>query len=374
MPKRGENIHKRKDGRWEGRILISSVGDKKYQSIYGKSYTDVKQKMRTFKFEWKEPETKVKFFNEVCQSWLQSIKVRNKESTIAKYKHTIDKHILPYFKEVRTSELNQDKLNQFMQEKMKTGRLDRKGALSSKTIHDITTILLQIIHYAIKAGYIRNFNCEIEKPVIQKKEIDVLSINEQNKLVTLVKEDIKRDIKCIGILLSLYTGMRLGEICALKWSDVQLDIGVINITKTIQRIKNIDINSNSKTKIIIDIPKTRNSVRQVPIPSFLLVQLKEWSKKFSSDAYILTGNSSKYIEPRTYQNIFKKYLKQASVRNINFHALRHTFATRSIEQDVDVKSLSDILGHATVSFTLERYVHPSFDLKRLNMEKLSVYY
>ena len=112
----------------------------------------------------------------------------------------------------------------------------------------------------------------------------------------------------------------------------------------------------------------------IPIPSFLLVQLKEWSKKFSSDAYILTGNSSKYIEPRTYQNIFKKYLKQASVRNINFHALRHTFATRSIEQDVDVKSLSDILGHATVSFTLERYVHPSFDLKRLNMEKLSVYY
>ena len=235
-------------------------------------------------------------------------------------------------------------------------------------------ILKQILHYGEIKGYIPPIQYEITKPSVPRKEIEVLTEEEQVKLVKYIKANIRNEIKGVGILLSLYAGTRLGEICALRWKDLRLDIGIINITKTMQRVKNTDKEADTKTKIVIDTPKTQNSIRQIPIPDFLLTELKIWSERYPENAYILTGDTEKYIEPRSYQNSFKRYLKQTGIRNINFHALRHTFATRAIEQKVDAKSLSDILGHATVKFTLERYVHPSFTQKKQNIEKLEIFY
>ncbi len=166
-------------------------------------------------------------------------------------------------------------------------------------------------------------------------------------------------------------GIRLGEICALKWEDINFQTQTLKINKTIQRIKNLDENAVTKTKIIIDAPKSQKSIRDIPIPSFMLDLLEK--NKADKNSYLLTG-TPKYIEPRVYQDMFKKYLKESGINDIKFHALRHTFATRAIEKDFDIKSLSEILGHSSVKFTLERYVHPSDEYKRQNMEKLSVLY
>lgn len=375
MAKHGENIRKRKDGRWEARVVVPNSGKTKYKSIYAKTYFELKQKIQAKqKITEKSHYFKNMDFEQLCLEWLAAKEMKNKQSTLANYQFIITNHILPYFKYMDINSLQQDHINYFIREKLQNGRLDKKGGLSPKTIHEIIQILKQIIHYGEMKGYLSPVNYEIIKPSVQRKEIQVLTETEQIKLVKYIKANIRKDIKGIGILLSLYAGLRLGEICALQWNDIQLDMGIIYITKTIQRIKNTDDKADTKTKIIIDIPKTQNSVRQIPIPDFLLKEIKRWSKNYLANSYVLTGNTEKYIEPRSYQNTFKRYLKETGIRDINFHALRHTFATRAIEQKVDLKSLSDILGHATINFTLERYVHPSFTQKKQNMEKLAVFY
>ncbi|WP_069988331.1 tyrosine-type recombinase/integrase [Massilioclostridium coli] len=201
-------------------------------------------------------------------------------------------------------------------------------------------ILKQILHYGEIKGYIPPIQYEITKPSVPRKEIEVLTEEEQVKLVKYIKANIRNEIKGVGILLSLYAGTRLGEICALRWKDLRLDIGIINITKTMQRVKNTDKEADTKTKIVIDTPKTQNSIRQIPIPDFLLTELKIWSERYPENAYILTGDTEKYIEPRSYQNSFKRYLKQTGIRNINFHALRHPYVKSTTKKYGDFFSTS----------------------------------
>ena len=231
---------------------------------------------------------------------------------------------------------------------------------------------MQIIKYGEKRDLIHDFISDISRPTVHKKELEVLTKEEQEKLVN----SIKRHVTCenIGILLSLYAGLRLGEICALQWQDIDVDSGTISVTKTMQRIQRKTECQHGKTVVITDSPKSQNSIRKIPIPNFLREELKRLSAKCSPASYVLTAREDKYIEPRAYQYKFKKYLEKAEIRDINFHALRHTFATRAIEQNIDVKVLSEILGHATVNFTLDRYVHLSFSFKKQNMEKLNICY
>lgn len=175
-------------------------------------------------------------------------------------------------------------------------------------------------------------------------------------------------IKNAGIMLSLFTGLRLGEVCALKWSNIDLENSILYITTTMQRVQNLSI-EGPKTKVYVSEPKSACSIREIPIPDMLLRLLANFSNNGS--CYFLTGSSEKFIEPRNLQYHFKTVLKKALIFDMNFHALRHTFATRCIEVGVDIKTLSEILGHANVNITLNRYVHPSLEEKRLNMEKLS---
>ena len=247
-----------------------------------------------------------------------------------------------------------------------------QGNLNAKTVQDITCVLIQILKYAEKQSYIKEHSYDISRPQTTIKELEILTSQEQKILINYIKREINQEN--IGILLSLYTGLRLGEVCALQWQDIDIHEGIIYITKTMQRISTNDNTEKYKTKVIIDTPKSQKSHRRIPIPDFLLLELKKLSKQCSQKAYILTGSESKYTEPRTYQYKFKKYLKNAGIRDINYHALRHTFATRAVEQNIDIKTLSEILGHSTVSFTLDRYVHPSISLKKHNMEKLAVCY
>lgn len=164
------------------------------------------------------------------------------------------------------------------------------------------------------------------------------------------------------------TGIRLGELCALTWNDIDFTNGILHIVKTLQRIKNTDPGSDHKTKMIITPPKSQKSIREIPLPAFLLCILESFRRQ--GEIYILSG-TSKYTDPRAYQDKFKQYLKNADINPICFHALRHTFATMAIENGFDYKSLSELLGHSTVKFTMERYVHSSRETKRANMERFA---
>lgn len=365
MSRRGENIRKRLDGRWEGRYIEKylDTGKACYKSVYGHTYSEVKDKMKRVKTDNKK-ESKLYYITtyQLCFEWLESKKIIIKQSTYAQYYNLIDKHIVPYFKTIKLDSINNDNINNFIKKMYENN-------MSVKTIHDIISILLQIIKYGQNKKYISEFNLNVIKPKLQIKELPILSKSEQERLVTYIRLDF--NLQNIGILLSLYMGLRLGEICALKWSDINFENETLIVNKTIQRIKNTDNNTLNKTKIVIDSPKSAKSIREIPIPSFLLEILKDI--KGLQDTYILTG-TKKYIEPRLYQTMFKRLLKETQIQDYNFHALRHTFATRAVEQNFDIKSLSEILGHSSVKFTLEKYVHPSYELKKQNMEKLSICY
>ena len=198
----------------------------------------------------------------------------------------------------------------------------------------------------------------------------VLTHAEQAALVRTILNDM--DLYKFGVLLSLYTGIRIGELCALKWEDMCLSDSVLKIRKTMQRIQETDGSAIHKTKVIITAPKSKCSVRSIPLPSFI----SDIAKQFvaSPQAFILTGNSKQFVEPRTMQNHFKSLVAGCGIEKANFHALRHTFATRCVEVGFEIKSLSEILGHANVNITLNRYVHSSFELKSSNMNKLTLSY
>lgn len=374
MSRRGENIHKRKDGRWEGRIPVFNNDNKivKYQSVYAHSYRDVKSLMKQNKFELQNVNTdkKIITMQQLCEQWLDEVQVFLKQSTYAKYEQIIYSHILPSFAEVNINKINNEAISEFIKGKMKNGRLDGKGALSSKTIQDIYTVLKQILNYASKKEYILPLSFDIPKPKVEQKSFSVLSTEQQAKFVLYLRNHLS--LETLGILICLFTGIRVGELCALKWNDFDLDNSVLHINKTLQRIKNTDKNAKTKTKIIIDRPKSQKSIRDIPIPSFLWDILNIYSQDYSKGSYFLTGKENQFTEPRLFQYKFKIHLSNAGLPDMNIHALRHTFATRAVEEKFDIKTLSEILGHSTVRFTLERYVYSSYELKAQSMEKMKV--
>lgn len=363
MSRRGENIRKRTDGRWEGRYIeaYSVTGKACYRSVYGKTYAETKEKLKQCKKLCDKSTGSKINMEELFKEWLSMKENTVKPSTKVTYDYFIEKHFIPYFRNVKVMYLTSELVQDFVSE---------RSSLSPKTVHDMLSLLIQIIKYAQSKKYINYFDFNsIAYPKLQSKELPVLKNSEFIKLVNYVQ--IHFEIQKIGILLSLFMGLRLGEICALQWKDINFTEETMHINKTMQRLKNTDKNAETKTKIVIDVPKTQKSIRDIPIPSFLMTLLKEY--RSNDNSYILTCTTD-YIEPRTYQKKFKTYLEEAGIPDINFHALRHTFATRAIEQEFDIKSLSEILGHSSVKFTLERYVHPSDEYKKMNLEKLAVFY
>lgn len=187
----------------------------------------------------------------------------------------------------------------------------------------------------------------------------------QNRLVKYLLKDT--DYTKLGILLCLYTGIRIGELCALRLEDILIQEKTMRITKTMQRLQTLS-NVDSKTKIVITTPKSISSQREIPLPDFLIKIIVGFN--YNTKDYILTGANNRYIEPRTLEYRFKSILKRCGLENYRFHQLRHRFATQCIELGFDVKCLSEILGHSSVNITLNRYVHSTMELKKNNMEKL----
>ncbi len=362
MPRMGENIRKRKDGRYEGRYAdgYKADGTVKYRSVYGKTYAEVKQKLYgavSGKMSF-EPVLQSKLLvSQVSYMWLQSKKPYIKQSTYSHYLSVSESHINSFFKNTRITELSDSKIQSFLTELMQT--------LKPKTVRDILTVLGQISNYAAEQGLCNKLPAKIKLPKDNADTMKILSPIEQQRLVMFLKSGL--DLQKLGILICLYTGMRLGEICGLRWEDIDFANGIIKVRRTIQRIGD----ETGGTRFLIDTPKTQKSIRDIPVPDFLMSCLREYTCSNLS-AYILTG-TTQFIQPRTYQNRFKAFLRNCGLsEEFHFHTLRHTFASRAIELGFDPKTLSEILGHSNVNITLNRYVHSSMDLKRRNMELFQI--
>ena len=360
MARKGENIFYRKDGRWEARYFKQYDENHRiiYGYVYGKTYLEAKkkknEKLLCLNMEQKRKPRQKKTLNDGIDEWLVQKKLIVKESTYARYYSIVNVHIRPVLGNIKLSYLTYDKIVRFIN--IQTESRENK-ILTNRTIRDIVVVLKQILNYL-------GIYYKIISPKPEKKEISILKKEEQRKLEEYLMAHIKPNY--LGILLSLYAGLRIGEVCALRWKDINLVERKIHINHTIMRIQ--DSTTIHKTKIIMGEPKTVQSKRTIPIPSCLLSILKKL--KSLDEDYILT-NTEHFIEPRTYYNHYLKVLRSLKIENHKYHTLRHTFATRCIELGFDPKTLCEILGHADIKITLSLYVHPSDDMKIKSMEKLT---
>lgn len=367
MARKGENIYKRKDGRWEARFIKSyQFGKAVYGSVYGKSYSEVKKKrleaMTNLKRSAKAEESSTQpDLRQVSSMWLDSLRSTCKVSTIVKYSNQLEKHILPIFGNNRLSEISNEALIDFG-----NTLLASDNELSTKSVSDIISRMKSIRKYALIHGHEVGFVPECITIPQKKKTIRVLSLEEETVLLDFLKKHL--DLTSLGIMICLFTGIRIGELCALTWNNISLDTKKLSVKRTMQRLQNLEKDAPTKTYINIDEPKSKCSIRTIPIPDNIMADLH---RAYVNDAFVLTGSRISYVEPRTMENRFKSILEKCGIEDANFHVLRHSFATRCVEVGFDIKSLSEILGHANVNITLNRYVHPTMELKRENMDKLS---
>lgn len=353
------NAYLRKDGRWEVRIYLKcdENGKRQYLSFYGKTKEAAISKAAAFiQPEEQAPVTEMTV-KELANDYL-TVKARLlKESTVANYRMKLEKHILPAFGNIAVSDVKAQNVYAFM-EKL------RNDGLSERYIADNIVLVRSLLRYAGCTYGVRNHSDRIIMPKRGKPEVAILSENEQKKLLKYIRDH--ETLSTLGVAVSLCTGIRIGELCALQWRDIDLEKRTLTVRKTIQRIQNND--GNKRTRLIITEPKSRSSVRTIPIPKCLIAFLRKFSG--NDGEYILSG-SSKPVEPRTMQNRFARILKNADLPSVHFHSLRHAFATRCVSLGFDVKTLSEILGHSSVELTLNRYVHSSMDRKKACMDKLT---
>lgn len=365
MGRHGENIRKRKDGRWEGRYpTYCEVKQKQiYHSVYGGSYNEVREKL-TAKYHSNISDAKDILVNkaaykdirlmDVAQEWFYEIKTQRKPSTYIKYHFIFSNYIENIFDNVLLSEITSISVKENV-----------PGHLSDSIQKSIYCVLNQILKYAFIKYSIRMPQLKRPIPNLRSKPVKVLSRKEQKELISVLYREI--DIYKLAVLMCLFTGLRLGELCALKWSDIDLDNKTLTVNRTAQRLYVDD--HKTKTVLMEMIPKSAYSRREIPLSEMAFLLLI----KFHNNKEYIFGNS-KPMEPRTLQNHFKEILKEAQLGEYNFHILRHTFSTNCIEGGIDIKSLSEMLGHSNVQTTLNRYVHPSMNMKRQHMDMLSRFY
>lgn len=358
MTKTRDNIYLRKDGRYEGRFRkgFKENGKPKYCSVYGHSYEEVSQKMA--ELQEKSSSKTGLTVNTLFSEWIQAISARVKESTIANYQMKAEKHIFPAFGEKDCSEITVSMVQNFISEKLKKG-------LSPRYVSDIVVLLKSIFKYADRTYQIINRIVHVVLPKKKKPDIQVLNDSEQKELQNYILTH--QDRTSLGIAVAMYTGIRIGELCALKWSDVDLEKRILTVRHTLQRIRKS--HKTGKTQLVITEPKSSASQRTIPIPDCLLPMLKKFKEK--ENTFVLTGKESP-IEPRTMQYRFAAILKNGNLPSVHFHSLRHMFASNCVALGFDVKTLSEILGHSSVELTLNRYVHSSLEQKRKYMERFSL--
>jgi len=291
-------------------------------------------------------------FGKIAELWKADKKQYVKKSTYAAYSLIIQSHLIPELGGV--DDVIEELVQDFVNRKLESG-------LSQKTVRDILVVLKMILRYGAKHGYLESHQMDLVFPTErEKQDVEVLTLANQRQLMTYVKEHFT--FQNLGIFICLSAGLRIGEVCALRWNDIDIISGVIHVNKTLQRIYMVD-GKTSYTELIEDAPKTKNSIREVPMTHNLLALVRPLKKIVRGDFYVLT-NASKPIEPRTYRVYFNKLQQQLGLPRMRFHGLRHSFATRCIESKCDYKTVSVLLGHSNISTTLNLYVHPNLEQKK----------
>ena len=364
---KGENIFKRKDGRWEARYIKSRdiLGKIRYGYCYGKTYREAKEKVSKIKAEQRfgqlqQSSGMESSFGTYCDEWLTIRKPGLKEASWVKYETILRRHIKPKLGSCSLRKITPGVVCEFTDELLQQG-------LAEKTMKDIITVLRSVLKYAAKQVPGICSSTDIICPRETKKEMRVLSMEEQRRFADYLTTDM--DACKFGILLALVTGLRIGELCALRWDNILVQEEYIRVIYTMQRLKNTVETDTNRTRIVISSPKSDHSFRIVPMTEHT-AELCRQMKPDWPDAYVLTG-TTRFMEPRTLQNHLKRYTAACGLEGVHFHTLRHTFATRCVEVGFEIKTLSEILGHSSTAITLERYVHSSMELKRSNMCKLS---
>lgn len=357
---KGLSVYLRKDERWEGRITIENDnGKRKYKAFFGKTEYEVMQKIIDYRDNIDKPKVKHNVqFNTAFKEWFHTITYRVKESTLANYTLKADKHILPRFGEQSIAEITQNSVYQFIREKQDSG-------LSNRYITDILILMKSVLKYAARTYCIVNPMDGLIMPKKQKTEIRLLTSAEEQQLMQIISEN--QNLTTLGIALAKLTGLRIGELCALRWQDIDLKKRILTVKKRLQRIQ-IKCRGK-KTKLVLTEPKSETSKRTIPIPECLIGFLEKFHGE--SEQYVLAG-CEKPVEPRTMQYRFAKILKNGNLPSIHFHALRHMFASNCVKLGFDIKTLSEILGHSGVEITLNRYVHSSFERKTEFMDRLKM--
>ncbi len=355
MSRKGENIYKRKDGRWEASIAFGSCGKKtRYLYVYGRTYAEARAKKAD---ALSRPENvrapvskRAASVGEAAEEWLSYAKDRVKESTYARYRRAADKVILPAVGNKTISSIDTDDISRFL-----------AGGVP-QTAGDVWRALWR---YAKKRGYPC---CDFPETKKERPKIRSAKIipDESRRAVedTLMRSD---DLTSLGIFFTLFTGVRIGELCGIRWDDIDLDGGSVTVRRTIERIPDVSAASGRKTKVIVGTPKTGSSARTIPLPRFLTEYLR--TKSRSGEDYLITGKP-KFTEPHSCYVRYRRFLEKNGIERYTFHTLRHTFATGCIDAGFDVKSLSEILGHSSVATTMAYYVHPTMQMKKRQMDML----
>ncbi len=301
-----------------------------------------------------------KSISQIIDLWKLDKKQYVKKSTYSAYLLLIENHILPAFGS--KEKIEEGDVQNFVFSKLNDG-------LSQKSIKDILIVLKMILRFGVKHKFLEYQEIDIKFPTDREvKELEVLSISNQKKLLNFLRDNFT--FKNLGVFITLNTGMRIGEMCGLMWDDIDTDNGVIKVRRTVQRIYVIEDDGSRHTEISIDTPKTKNSIRDIPMTSELLKILKSLKKVVNGNYYILT-NEEKPTEPRTYRNYYKKVLAKLEIPYLKFHGLRHSFATRCVESKCDYKTVSVILGHSNISTTLNLYVHPNTEQKKRCIDQMN---
>lgn len=369
MARKGENIYKRKDGRWEGRYLKRTPdGKSRYGYVYAHTYREVKSRLQKAAALWEMNPPREKnddlLLSAVARRWEESIARQVKESTFVKYHTIIQNHLLPTLGKVCVEDMTHELIESLCLSLL--GGSARKKPLAPRTVSDILCVLRSILRFARRSGAIipcDGSSVRIRRPPV---EIRVLTRHEQETLCQYIYDNINH--KNVGLLLSLYAGLRVGELCALCWEDIDLEDRILYVRHTMHRIQNISP-EGPRTRVVITTPKTSSSVRMIPLPEDLVRLLG--SLPGDRTGFFIRGQVNAYGEPRVMQYHFHRTLERCGVADANYHALRHTFATRCVELGFDVKTLSELLGHSTVTMTMDRYVHPTLEHKREHMGRLA---
>ena len=384
------SISKRADGRYMGRYTVNG----KRKTVYGATHEEVRQKLNE-KLNDIAKGTYIEPGKDTVASWLREWLITYafptvKQSTYVSYEGYVRNHLTPELGEIKLISLSMEQIQRFFNKKA-AGTKKEKG-LSPKTLKNIYNMFNSALYQAvINNKLIRNPLLGVKLPKVTKAEITVLEPAEHSALHTAAESS--PELQAFGIIFTLNTGVRLGELIGFRWSDLNYRKHSIRVNRTVGRLPKVDEEGNliertngvKSTEIVVRTPKSISSRREIPLFDELWDGLLNYRQKvvemtdalgmkFDENQYIFSNAFGKPYDPRVYEDLFKRTLKAAGLKGINFHALRHTFATRALEAGMDVKVLSSILGHAQASTTLNLYGHALPDHKRASMEKMSGYY